>query len=217
VHRRLFAVVALALAIAALVPAAAMALSVHVRVEGPSATVFGAKEPLLTPFTGSLPVEGGDPVMLSQPTPLGALQSASAAGGFSYRLTAASFGPYVSAIAGHAAAGSSGWVYKVNGVVPPVGADVSVLKQGDRVLWYWATFGEAGGPPTLDLVRTGRRCFRVFSVNDEGKRTPAGRVVFRLDGRRIASRSGRLCPVGRWSTLRATKAGAIRSQVLTRR
>ena len=42
------------------------------------------------------------------------------------------------------------------------------LNDGDRVLWYWATFGPTGGPPTLHLTRTGRNCYRVVSENDEG-------------------------------------------------
>ena len=37
--------------------------------------------------------------------------------------------------------GSAGWVFKVNGVSPPVGADKVTLKDGDVVLWYYATFG----------------------------------------------------------------------------
>ena len=45
--------------------------------------------------------------------------------------------------------GQHGWVFKVNGVSPPVGADQVALKDGDTVLWYWAEFGSTGGPPTL--------------------------------------------------------------------
>ena len=85
-------------------------------------------------------------------------------------LTTASFGDYVSQIGKYPAAGSAGWVFKVNGVSPPVGADKVVLKDGDVVLWYYATFGAAGGPPTLELQRLPANCYVVQSVNDAGKR-----------------------------------------------
>jgi hypothetical protein len=215
VLRRLLALVTLAVVVALAVPAVALSFTVHVRVEGATRTIFGATEPLVTPYVGSLPVDGGSPLELAQPTALGTLESASLAGEFYYRINALSFGPYVSQIGRLPAEGASGWVYKVNGVSPPVGADAAVLKAGDEVLWYYATFGDAGGPPTLDLVRAGR-CYRVFSVDDAGARTPATGVVFRLDGRSVRSASGRICPVGHWHQLRATKEGAIRSQAIVR-
>ena len=92
-----------------------------------------------------------------------------------------------------------------------------MLEDGDVVLWYYATFGPAGGPPTLDLVRLGGGCFRAYALDDAGMRTPARGVVFRLDNRRVSSAGGRICPAGHWHRLRATKAGAVRSQVLGRR
>ena len=66
---------------------------------------------------------------------------------------------------------STGWVFKVNGVSPPVGADKVTLKDGDVVLWYYATFGPTGGPPTLELQRLPANCYVVQSVTDAGKKT----------------------------------------------
>ena len=81
-------------------------------------------------------------------------------GEFYYHVTDP-FGPYVDQIGRYPAAGSSGWIYKVNGVSPPVGADQVVLSDGDTVLWYWATFGEQGGPPTLAAqAASARNCYR---------------------------------------------------------
>jgi Domain of unknown function (DUF4430) len=206
---------ALLVAVLALVLAApAFGIRVHVRVEGAHATIYGATEPLLTPYEGALPVEGGTELTLTQPTALGALEAGSIAGEFYYRLIQSSFGAYVDRIGRNLAAGASGWAYKVNGVSPQVGADASVVKEGDEVLWYWATFGEAGGPPTLDLVASGKSCYRAFSVDDAGARTRATGVVFLLDGAKRRSASGRICPSGDWHELRATKNGAIRSQVV---
>jgi hypothetical protein len=95
-----------------------------------------------------------------------------------------------------------------------VGADVSVVEEGDEVLWYYATFGETGGPQTLDLARSGRSCFRAFLVDDTCASERATAVVFLLDGRHRASANGRFCPTGHWHTLRATKTGAIISEAV---
>ncbi len=214
--RRLLVVLVVALATALSVPAAALGIRVHVRVEGASTTLFGASQPLLTPFLGSLPAQGGGDVELQGPTPLGALEAASRAGELYYALVASAFGPYVSQIGRLAGTGASGWVYKVNGVSPPVGADVHVLDDGDTVLWYYATFGPTGGPLTLDLRRVAPGCFRAYAVDDTGQATAAKRVVFRLDGRRITSVGGRLCVSGHWHELRATKEGLVRSQLIRR-
>ena len=67
-----------------------------------------------------------------------------------------------------------GWVFKVNGVSPPVGADKVTLKDGDVVLWYYATFGATGGPPTLELQRLPANCYVVQTVNDAGKKAARG-------------------------------------------
>ena len=86
---------------------------------------------------------------------MGALESASIGGEFYYHVQMTGFGPYVDQIGRNLAAGSSGWAFKVNGASPPVGADQVQLKDGDAVLWYWADFTEAGGPPTLELSAAG--------------------------------------------------------------
>ena len=106
----------------------ALAANVSIRVEGKTTTIFGAAQP-----------------RLAADNALQALDVASTAGEFYYGTTTADFGTYVSQIGKYAAAGSAGWVFKVNGVSPPVGADAVTLKKGDRVLWYWATFGPQGG------------------------------------------------------------------------
>jgi Domain of unknown function (DUF4430) len=216
-HRRfLLAVLVAAIAIAFALPGSALALRVHVRVEGATTTIFGATNPLLAPYTGSIPVDGAAPIDQRGFTALGALEAASRQGEFYYKLTSTSIGPYVSQIGRNPGSDATGWVYKVNGVSPSVGADASLVKEGDDVLWYYATFTDAGGPPTLDLVRAGARCFRAYAVDDAGKRTPAAGVVYRLDSKSIRSASGRICPTGRWGALRATREGAVRSQLVLR-
>ena len=124
----LVTVLGLALALAA----TALGATVTVRVEGKTQPIFGSV-----------------PVKVEAPNALVALDAASTLGEFYFGLTSSSFGTYVSQIGRYPAAGAAGWVFKVNGVSPPVGADQVVLKDGDEVLWYYATFGATGGPKTL--------------------------------------------------------------------
>ena len=114
-------------------------------------------------------------------------------------MTTADFGQYVSQIGKYPAAGASGWVFKVNGASPPVGADQVSLKDGDVVLWYYATFGAAGGPPTLELQRLpGQLRYVVQSVNDAGKRARAAKATLLANGKRFRTKNGRGC-VGKHS------------------
>jgi len=201
VKRRFFAVVAAALVI---VPSAAAA-RVHVRVEGKTHTIFGATAPLLT----------------VKANPLDALEAASNAGEFYYHVQQTSFGPYVDQIARYAAVGQTGWVFKVNGKSPPVGADAVALKDGDSVLWYWAQFGVAGGPKTLLLERAGtqRGCYRVYTEDDNGVRAAALGAVLHVGRARTVQTQGATqaavgCVGKHRGLVRATLAGAVRSNAL---
>ncbi len=197
---------ALAGAVALAFAAAAPAALVHIRVEGKTRTIFGPSEP-----------------RLSANNALSALGGASVSGEFYYHVTDTSFGPYVDQIGPYAAGGVSGWTYKVNGVSPPVGADKYQLHEGDHVLWYWATFSSTGGPPTLLLERAGRQrnCYRVYSQDDNGKRTPALGAVLRVGSRRTVRTQGATqAAVGcvgshRSLLVRATLDGAVRSNALS--
>ena len=195
--RRLFILIAVSAAALSLVPAA-LALRVHVRVEGKTQTIFGAAEPSLTVKANALD----------------ALEAASIAGEFYYHVTVGGFGPYVDQIGRYPASGSSGWVFKVDGVSPPIGADKVVLKPGDRVLWYWATFGPNGGPPTLELSHAKRNCYRVLAQDDAGKTSPARGAVLHVDGRSVRTRAGAGCVGRHLGLVRATRTGAVRSNAL---
>jgi hypothetical protein len=187
--------------VVALVPTTAAAATVHVRVEGKTRTLFGETEP-----------------RASGANALEALESASVAGELYYHLTQTSFGPYVDQIGRYAASASSGWVFKVNGVSPPVGADKVELKDGDRVLWYYADFGPSGGPPTLDLTRTRNGCYRVMTLDDAGHSSAAVGAVLRIDGRSVKTQGGAraavACPGPHRGLVRATLAGAVRSNAV---
>jgi Domain of unknown function (DUF4430) len=198
VFRRLM-ILAVAAALFAVLVEAALAVNVRVRVEGRTQTIFGTAEPTLSmPGTNALE----------------ALEAASNRGEFYYHVTQFSFGPFVDQIGRFRAEGSNGWAFKVNGESPQVGANNVTLRDGDVVLWYWATFSEQGGPPTLLLRRTGRNCYAVSSQDDQGRTHAATGAQLLFDGRRRSTRGGRACIGRHVGLVRAVRTGAVRSNAL---
>ncbi|HYX89727.1 MAG TPA: DUF4430 domain-containing protein [Gaiellaceae bacterium] len=198
-YRRSLTLVAALATVLILVPAA-LAVRVHVRVEGKTQTIFGATEPTLNVKANALD----------------ALESASLAGEFFYHVTDKGFGPYVDQIGRYAAAGSSGWLYKLNGILPPVGPNSVQLHDGDTVLWYWGTFNGPVGPLTLEVetsIAHGKRCFFATGRNDAGHTSRMRNVVFVLNGRRLRSRTGIVCTTAGRYAVRVTKPGAVRSRI----
>jgi len=201
VLRRFLAVFVAALVV---IPTAS-AVRVHVRVEGKTQTIFGTTAPVVDVKTNALD----------------ALEAASNAGEFYYHVQQTSFGPYVDQIARYAGAGQAGWVFKVNGKSPPVGADAVTLRDGDTVLWYYATFGAAGGPKTLVLERAGSRtgCYRVFTEDDNGVRAAAVGAVLHVGRSRTVQTQGSTqaavgCVGKHRGLVVATLIGAVRSNAL---
>lgn len=204
-YRRSLALVAALAAMLVLVPAA-LAVRVHVRVEGKTQTIFGATEPTLNVKANALD----------------ALEAASLAGEFYYHVTTTAFGPYVDQIGRYPALPGTpnGWVFKVNGILPPVGANSVTLKDGDTVLWYWATFSGPAGPLTLEVetsIVRGKRCFFATGRNDAGRASRVRGVVFTLNGRRVSSTNGVVCTTRGRYTIRVVKAGAVRSRIYSGR
>ncbi len=178
--------------------ATALGASVTVRVEGKTQSIFGSV-----------------PRKVEAPNALVALDAAGIFGEFYVQVTQSSFGPYVSQIGRYPGAGAAGWVFKVNGASPPVGADQVTLKDGDEVLWYYATFSDTGGPATLALKTTTANCYAVTSFNDAGKAAPAGGAQVRVDGRRFkASAAGKVCVGRHVGLVRAYAVGAVRSNAV---
>jgi hypothetical protein len=190
-------VLVLSLVLALALAGSALAANVKVRVEGRTTTLYGKAQPTLKAANA-----------------LEALDVASTAGEFHYALTTSSFGTYVSQVGKYAGGGSNGWVFKVNGVSPPVGADQVQLRDGDVVLWYWAAFGPTGGPPTLELRRTGGNCYRVDAVDDTGRRSRPARATLVADGKRFRTRQGRACIGKHKGLVRAVAPNAVRSNAV---
>jgi hypothetical protein len=186
--------------VAIALPAAALAATVHVRVEGKSKTIFGPTA-----------------VTVSAANAQDALEQASLAGEFYYHVTQTSFGPYVDQVGRYGGTAESGWVFKVDNASPPVGADKVVLKDGDTVLWYYATFGATGGPPTLDLKPAPKGCYVATAYDDNGKPATVSGLVFHVGSKRaIAGTTGTaVCPGPHPGVLvRATATGAVRSNAV---
>jgi hypothetical protein len=197
---------------------AASAVTVSVRVEGKTRTLFGATDPQLQVTS----------------TALDALAVAASAGEIYYHLASGSFGSYVDQIGLYPALESGGWMFKVNGALPPVGADKVALKNGDRVLWFWAEFDPVtfAGPKTLQLAPSkltraelelqkrghGKLfCYAAFAQDDRGASTPAEGAVLQVGSKRVVkTKNGRAC-IGphRGLLVQATLAGAVRSNRLT--
>lgn len=197
--RRSLALVAAVAASFALAPVAEAA-RVTIRVEGRTQTIF-ARAPRLVDAANALQ----------------ALELSSRAGEFYVHVQQSPFGPFVDQIGLYPASGTSGWVYKVNGASPPVGADQYVLKDGDTVLWYWADFDSStfAGPKTLVLTKTSRRCYAAFEQDDNGARTAARGVRIWIGSRaRASSATGRFCLRAHTGLVHVRKPGLVRSNGL---
>jgi Domain of unknown function (DUF4430) len=196
VARRLAALLVLFLVL----PASALAATVKVRIEGKTRTLFGPTE-----------------VSVTATTPLDALEQASLLDELYYHVTVTGFGPYVDQVGRYGGSGSSGWVFKVDNVSPPVGADKVTLKDGDHVLWYYADFGPTGGPATLQLTSPSRGCYTAQAFDDNGKAASVANVVLHVGSKRTmpAKLGAKVCPGAHKGLLvRVTAEGAVRSNAL---
>ena len=194
--KRVILLVVLALAL----PATALSATVKVRVEGKTQTLFAPTQ-----------------VTVTATNALDALEQASILGEFYYHVTVSGFGPYVDQIGRYPGSGSSGWVFKLDNVSPPVGADQVVLKDGDSVLWYYATFGSNGGPPTLQLSAASGGCYITQAFDDNGKAATVSNLVLHIGSSRTtpARLNQKVCPGPHVGLLiRATADSAVRSNAL---
>ncbi len=216
-RKRVLIILSVAVLAVVFVASAASAVTVSVRVEGKTRTLFGTTDPQLQVSS----------------TALDALAAAASAGEVYYHLASGSFGSYVDQIGLYPALGSGGWMFKVNGALPPVGADKVTLKSGDRVLWFWADFDPVtfAGPKTLQLAPSkltsverelqkrnhGKLlCYAAFAQDDQGASTPAEGAVLHVGSKRVVkTRNGRTC-IGshRGLLVQATLTGAVRSNSL---
>ena len=198
---RIFMLAVAALAALALVPAA-LAVKVHVRVEGKTQNLYGVQEPV-----ADVPANA-----------LEALQVVAQLAELFVHVAQTSFGPYVDQIGRYPAGSEGGWVFKVNNVSAQVGADQTALKDGDTLLWYWSTFDPVtfAGQKTLVLKRTKASCYAAFLDDDRGALTPAAGALLHVGSKKtVSTTGGAACvPAHRGLLVRATLDGAVRSNAL---
>ena len=190
----------LVLIVVLVVPATAFAATVKVRVEGRSQTLFGPTE-----------------ITVTASNALEALEQASVLGELYYHVTQSSFGPFVDQVGRYGGSGSSGWVFKVGDLSPPVGADKVTLNDGDRVLWYFADFGPAGGPPTLTVKASGKGCYTAAAFDDNAKAAAVTGLTWHVGSKKTAPGSigTAYCPGKHTGLLvRATATNAVRSNAV---
>jgi hypothetical protein len=181
-------------------PASAFAATVKVRVEGKTQTLFGPTEVTVTATTAQ-----------------DAIEQASILGELYYHVTVSSFGSYVDQVGRYGGTASSGWVFKVNDLSPPVGADKVTLKDGDRVLWYYADFGPTGGPPTLSVKASSKGCYTATAFDDNGKAATVSGLTWHVGSKKTAPGTAgtAYCPGKHTGLLvRATAGGAVRSNAV---
>lgn len=135
-------------AMSGILAGSAFAASVKVRVEGATNTVFTGVTAL-----GTRNVVDSSGVAHAQTSnALSALDAAAQLGSFPFVLDNTAYGLYVSSVAGELPVPNPpypGWSYRVNGIMPAVGADQYALKAGDSVLWYYGTWDAS---PTVAWV-----------------------------------------------------------------
>jgi hypothetical protein len=190
----------LVLIVLLVLPASAFAATVKVRVEGKTQTLFGPTEITVTATTAQ-----------------DALEQASILGELYYHVTQSTFGAYVDQVGRYGGSASSGWVFKVNDSSPPVGADKVTLKDGDRVLWYYADFGPTGGPPTLFVKTAAKGCYTATAFDDNGKAATVSGLTWHVGSKKSASGTTgtSYCPGTHTGLLvRATATGAVRSNAV---
>jgi Domain of unknown function (DUF4430) len=217
VRKRILVTVVVSVVLGGVFTSLAGAVSVSVRVEGKTQTIYGSSEPRLQVASSALD----------------ALVVAASKGEFYYHLVTSSLGSYVDQIGLYPATSAGGWMFKVNGAQPPVGAGAVTVKSGDRVLWYWARFDPVtfAGPNTLLLSRSTLSrserarvqrshkklyCYAVLAQDGKGARTTALGAVLRTEsGRPVKTKQGRAClGAHNGSLVRATLSGAVRSNAL---
>jgi len=115
------------------------AKTVTVRVEGQTSTIWSGN---VTFTTSTITDKHGATYTLDYPTAMGAIHAASASGGFSIVIDSM-FGPidYVQSVAGEAAAGWNGWMYRANWDSPSLGAKEYAVSDNDTILWSYTVWG----------------------------------------------------------------------------
>lgn len=198
------------------------AARVRLRVEGANGTVFNGN--VMTAPTVIMDSVGTTYALDGKA--MCALDEGARLGAFDYVVKSfPGFGLFVDSIAGEypvLAPPYPGWMYRVNGAQPPVGADAYVPKDDDEVLFYYGTYDASPvavqiSPPALAVGSTLTVTALQLDASGSASRLPGARVfvgstVTTADA--AGEASVRLTTPGVWG-VRADKAGHIRSALVS--
>ncbi|HDM44967.1 MAG TPA: hypothetical protein ENG07_00530, partial [Candidatus Bathyarchaeota archaeon] len=199
--------------------------AVYLRIEGSVKTVWRGRVFVASSIVVDV---NGVEHYLSKPTALGALDKAAEVGGFNYRVEETAFGLYVSSIAGEAASGERGWLYRVDYVMSWVGSGDFILGETSppdpphrEVLWYYGGWTEAPIKVEVDktTVRKGRSITATVTYYNDtlGEWLPLDSALVTLDGYNYTTGSDGRVRIGTGKlrtgvyTLSASKEGYVRS------
>jgi len=99
-------------------------LSIYLRIEGSERTIWRGRVFVVASIIID---DNGTRHYFTEPTALGALDKAAEIGSFNYKVQQTAWGLYLYSVAGESAAGLKGWMYRVNYIMPWVGADNFIL------------------------------------------------------------------------------------------
>lgn len=177
--------------------------TVSIRVEGQNATLFNGTAPVGT----SVITDTGTATHTMSGNAMCALDVAADRGAFPYEVVNSAFGLYVSSVDNELPVPSPpypGWMVRVNGVMPSVGADQVALHSGDSVLWYYGTYDASPTVAALpaSTVTVGSSAVVIAKQLDAaGAATPlAGATVY------VGSRTATSAADGRASSPRLESA-----------
>ncbi|MCD6530296.1 PKD domain-containing protein [Candidatus Bathyarchaeota archaeon] len=202
--------------------------AVYVRIEGDRETIWKGRVFVASSIIVDV---NGVEHYLNCSTVLGALAKAAELGGFNYQVEETTYGLYVKSIAGEAAAKTKGWLFRVDYVMPGVGADSFLLGETsppepphEEVLWYYGVWTAAPIKVEVDktvVTKGGSFTVNVSYYNDTlGKWLPLDHASVALDGcnyttgsdGKVEIETGKLKPG--FYTLSASKEGFVRSDTV---
>lgn len=202
--------------------------TVYVRIEGKVETIWRGR----VFIAASVIVDvNGVEHYLNASTALGALDKAAELGGFDYKVEETAYGLYVKSIAGESMAGMEGWLYRVDYVMPTVGAADFLLGETspptpphEVVLWYYGVWTAAPIKVEVDktvVVKGGRFTVTVSYYNDTLEEwLPLDSALVTLDGYDYTTDSDGKVEIGTgelkpgFYTLSASKEGFVRSDTV---
>lgn len=227
--RAVAALISVFLVCGALAPAFAAAMTVNVRIESPSATIYNGRVVVGRSYIA----DAVDSHSITPGMAISSLDEAARLGGFPYLVSNTSYGLFVESIDGLSFDLNPpypGWMYRVNGAKPVIGglemgSDSFPLKAGDDVLWYYGTSAWSGVETTPAALRLSTHALAVdATLTARARQLDATGYAFNLPdatvhiGSAVATSNAsglvqiRLSRLGRYG-VRVEKAGYVRSEV----